>query len=236
MDWIIRVQGAYAILAGILATSAGTALRAYLRGFTHVPLMWITPIWLLATAGVFCLLLFCAIRLGSLADQPDFQLFIPGILWVYDERNDRTNFYFAARLVNRGSPSVTQNWTATYTVGTTTETMRGFYLVGAAKLNIGNERLTIENSELLTVKTAEKAVERGGAVHGRLLFVLPGDRDAQLKALQHRIQVRVEDYLGRSYVAEYWPSATPTTTLMRHPFERGEFLSDGEAGGEIPQQ
>lgn len=163
-------------------------------------------------------------RLGTFVNYPDFELGLSAILWTYNEEKDRTNIFIAARLVNRGAPSVTQAWSARYFAGPSEEDMKGYYLVGPWVITLeGKERLTLENTDLLNVKTAEKAVERGGAVHGRLFFVLQGKRDDQLKSLQFKIVVKVH-YTRREYSAVYRSSSTPRTELLRHPFEKGEFI------------
>jgi hypothetical protein len=234
IDWIIRLQGAYAILAAIVAGGIGTVVRAILSYQTRVPGPWITPIWVFSAAIALGALLILGSRLGSPGNYPAFELFVASLIWIYDDKKDWTVFYIASRLVNRGAPSITQGWSATYTVGPTVEPMTGYYLVGPAVLTVGAERLTIENEDLLSVKSAEKAVERGGAVHGRLVFTLPGNRDAQIKALQCKIEVKVQDYTSREYSTVYIPSSKPTPTLLRHPFERGEFIKPEEATVEAP--
>jgi|GEM_PF-4167544 len=234
LDWVIRLQGAYAILATLLAGGMGTALRAVLRSYTSLEPIWITPIWVAFTTAILALMLFAGSKLGNFIHFPEFELGISGIVWTYEEVPDRTLVFFGTRLLNRGAPSISQNWSAKYVAGASEEMMTGFYLVDPYILTLGKERLTVENSDLLNVKTAEKALERGCAGYGRLLFVLPGDRRTQLKSIQFRIEVKTQDYTGREYVSEYLPSSTHLTSLMRHPFEKGEFIKapEGEASGQ----
>lgn len=228
LDWIIRLQGAYTILATILAGSIGVALRAVLSAFTKLPEVWITPIWMFFFAVVLGGFFVWGSKLGSFVNYPDFDLGISTMIWLYDAPNDLTRFYLGARLVNRGAPSITQYWTATYSAGGSVEEMKGYYLVGPAAVIVGHERLTMNNEDLLNVKTAETAVERGGASHGRLLFTLQGNRDTQVSGLQFRIQIKMQDYTARNYTALYIPSARPTPGLLRHPLERGEFINPTE--------
>ena len=231
LDWVIRLQGAYTILAALVAGGLGTLVRAALRYFTNLPALWITPIWLFAAAILLLILVVWGSKLGTFVNYPDFDLQITALLWTYtpDPEPGKTNFYLGARLLNRGAPSISQSWSAKYIIGETAEEMTGYYLVGPSVLNVGTERLTIANEDLLNVKTSEKAVERGGAIYGRLLFTLPGNRDAQIKALQMRIEVTVQDYTSRKYTAVYLPSPKPSLRLLRHPLEKGEFIQVPEA-------
>lgn len=221
LDWPIRIQGAYAILATILAGSVGTAVRAILASFTRIPPLWVTPIWLFASAAVLALLLLAA---RSELDRPAFVFDLDNIIWKHDEKKDLTIFFLGARVLSMGAPSITQNWSASYAVGTATEAMKPFYIVGSYVLTLGDEQITFENEDLLNVKTAEAVVERGRAVYGRLLFTVPGDRDGQIKALQHRIDVSFQDYLSRPYSASYVPSPKPLPSLTRHPHEKTKFV------------
>ncbi|MBB6143456.1 hypothetical protein HNQ77_001400 [Silvibacterium bohemicum] len=232
IDWVIRLQGAYAIFAAIVAGGAGTAVRAILNYHTHLPALWITPIWLLSAALVLLTLLFLASGIWRNGENPAFDFVISTIIWIYNAEKDMTVFYIGARILNRGGPSITLSWSATYKLGPTSEPMKPFYLVGPTVLTIGEERLTIENDDLLNVKTSEKAIERGGAVYGRLVFAVPGNRDAQIKSLQHQIEVCVHDYLSIPYTAIYVPSSVPSVGLIRHPHEKGEFIKKQEVEGE----
>jgi len=228
LDWIIRLQGAYAILATILAGSFGTGVRAVLHYHTHIPSFWVTPIWLLSVALVLVLLLISAKQRWISEDHPDFDFQVSSIIWLYNAGKDYTVFYVGARIMNKGAPSITQDWSANYIVGTTSEPMKPYYLVGPTVLTLGEEQLTIENNDLLSVKTSEKAIERGGAVHGRLVFTVPGNRDAQIKSLQHRIEVCVHDFLSNPYTSVYIPSAVPASNLIRHPHENARFIKSSE--------
>lgn len=221
LDWIIRLQGAYLILATILAGSIGTGVRAALSYSTKIPLLWVTPIWMCSAAVVLVLLLLLA---RGVLDRPTFVFNLDNIIWKYDEAKDRTIFFLGARVLSVGAPSITQNWTASYIIGSTVEVMKPFYIVGSYVLILGEEEITFENEDLLNVKTAETAVEKGRAVYGRLLFTIPGNRDAQVKALQHRIEVSFQDYLLNTYSASYVPSPTPLPFLTRHPYEKTRFL------------
>lgn len=224
LDWIIRLQGAYSILATIIAGALGTVARAVLTYYTRVPSLWVTPIWLFIAAVTLAVFSILGSKLGSFVNYPDFQLLLNTIIWSYDPERDLTRFYLGARLLNRGAPSIALSWSAMYFLGETKEEMKYFYLVDPSVLAVGGERLTVANEDLLNVKTAEKAVERGGAVYGRLLFTLPGNRDAQIKALQFKIEVKVEDYTSCVSTAVYVPSSEPVPYLIRHPFEKSEFV------------
>jgi hypothetical protein len=231
LDWIIRLQGAYTILATILAGGVGTAVRAILSYYTQVPPLWVTPIWISSAAVALTLLLLLARRD---LDRPNFVFYLGDLIWKFDGEKDRTVFFLGARILNMGGSSITQLWTATYSVGGSSETMKSFYLVGPYVLVIGEEQITFENEDLLNVKTAETVVEKGRAVHGRLLFTVPGNRRDQVNALQHRIEVHFQDYLSNSYSASYTPSSAPLPSLTRHPFEKSQFVKKQEPESPAP--
>jgi hypothetical protein len=159
---------------------------------------------------------------------------LDSIIWKYDDAKDRTIFFLGARILSVGAPSITQKWTANYNIGSTVEAMTPFYIVGSYILTLGEEEITFENGDLLNVKTAETAVEKGRAVYGRLLFTVPGNRDAQIKALQHRIEVTFQDYLSNTYSASYVPSPTPLVYLTRHPYEKTRFLGKQDPNPPAP--
>jgi hypothetical protein len=231
LDWIIRLQGAYTILATIVASSFGTAVRAFLSYKTHLPVLWVTPIWLFSAAVVLVLLLLLA-RKGL--DRPAFVFNLDDTIWSYDEAKEITIFFVGARVLNLGAPSITQNWTAAYKVGSAVEPMKPFYLVGAYVLTVAAEQITFENEDLLNVKTAEVLVPKGAAVYGRLLFTLSGNREGQIKALQHRIEISFQDFLSTSYSASYVPSPTPLTSIARHPHEKTQFLKKTKLDPVVP--
>jgi hypothetical protein len=145
------------------------------------------------------------------------------MIWIFDAEKNQTLFFPIARILNRGHPSVTTNWKAAYKISGHHEAMKPLWLRGSYTLDVGEESLTIENQDLLNAKTAENPVPRGGVASGRLLFVLPGDRSAQIKALQHTIEYSCEDYLGTVYSATYKPSSEPLTVLLTLPHEKGAF-------------
>ncbi len=236
LDWIIRLQGAYAILATLLAGGVGTGIRAVLRYYTHLPALWITPIWLLSVALILSLLLLVASRRWMDLARPNFIFDLDNIIWVYDSAKDMTVFFIAARIVSIGLPSITQNWSAIYSAGESSEPMKGFYLVGPYVLTLGNEQITIDNDDLLNVKTAETVIEKGRAVYGRLLFTIPGNRDAQIRSLHHRIEVRFCDYLANSYSASYIPSSRPLPSLTRHAHEKTQFIEPQQANSQSSPQ
>jgi hypothetical protein len=175
------------------------------------------------SSGALVLALLLLLARGAL-DRPAFVFHLDNIIWKYDEAKDITIFFLGARVLSVGAPSITQSWTAVYTVGATVETMKPFYIVGSYVLTLGDEQIIIENEDLLNVKTAEAVVEKGRAVYGRLLFTVPGNRVAQINALQYRIEVSFDDYLSKSYSATYIPSPTPLSSLTRHPYEKTRFL------------
>lgn len=234
LDWLIRIQGAYAILAAILASGFGTAVKAILRYHTSLPTLWVTPIWLFATAIVLLFLLSIANyllgdkKVGGSLESPNFVFELANLIWIYDSVRDMTLFFHGARILSKGSLSITQAWSATYSIGTSSEPMKPFYLATPYVLPIGDEQLTIENGDLLNVKTAENGIERGTAVHGRLLFGLSGNRDAQIKSLRYQIKICFQDYASNTYTSEYVPSPEHIPYLMRFPQERANFIQKSD--------
>jgi hypothetical protein len=55
IDWLRR---GYFIVELFLALGFGTAMRAVFTAFTHIPSIWITPIWLAATAAALAIIIF----------------------------------------------------------------------------------------------------------------------------------------------------------------------------------
>jgi hypothetical protein len=155
--------------------------------------------------------------------SPEFDFLVGTMLWKYDEVNGRSLFFPLARILNRGHASITNSWEATYNISGTTEKMVPLWLRGPYRIEIGHEELTLENSDLLSAKTAEKSIERGSVASGRLLFTLPGNRTQQIQSLQYTMIFTCEDYLGTKYTAIYKPSSEPVAGLITFPHERAVF-------------
>ena len=157
-------------------------------------------------------------KASELSPQFDFQ--VGTMLWKYDDTQDRTLFFPIASILNRGHSSITTNWVATVNISGTTEKMTPLWLRGEYKIRVGVEELTLENSDLLMAKTAEKSIERGGVASGRLLFTLPGNRTKQIQSLQYTMEFTCEDYQRFKYSAIYTPSPDPLTELLTLAHER----------------
>jgi hypothetical protein len=221
----------YDVLTRLLVLICGSAILTTswkwiqtIRGQSQLDPLGLTILGFL----IFCtfLLIFIAFRnsRGGRDDfSPEFQFQIGTMLWTFDAKSDKTLFFPIARILNRGHPSVVANWNAVYKISGQPETMVSLWLRGPYRITMGEEILTIENSDLLAAKTAESPIPRGGIASGRLLFALPGDRSAQIKSLQHTLDFSCEDYLGNSYKATYRPSSEPVTFLLTLPHEKAEF-------------
>ena len=166
--------------------------------------------------------------------SPHFDFLVGTLLWKYDETQDRTLFFPIARILNRGHSSITTNWDATYNISGTTEKMIPLWLRGEYRIRIGNEELTLENGDLLSAKTAENSIERGGVASGRLLFTLRGNRTQQLQSLQYTIEFTCADYQGTKYAAIYRPSPEPVTELITFAHERAVIRQSETSTGSKP--
>jgi hypothetical protein len=191
--------------------------------------------WVVTGTGALAVIFFFVAAFGAWSEEhsnrvsverklselsPQFDFLVGTMLWKYDETKDTSLFFPLARILNRGHSSITTNWVATYIVSGTAERMTALWLRGEYKIQVGNEELTLENGDLLSAKTAEKPIERGGVASGRLLFTLHGDRTQQIQSLQYTMEFSCEDYQGNKYTAIYRPSPEPVSQLLTLPHER----------------
>jgi hypothetical protein len=156
--------------------------------------------------------------------KPDFEFELGASIWRYDDSYDLTLFFPIASILNRGHASITTGWSAIYAIGEARETMKAFYLRSPYHLVIGGEELIVTNEELLNVRTAETAIERGRVANGRLLWTLPGNRSRQIESLQFSIKVTCQDYHSNIYSAVYTPSSEPLSALVTHAHEKARKL------------
>jgi hypothetical protein len=138
----------------------------------------------------------------------------------------------SASVVNRGEPSVTLSWRGRYKIGESHEEMLMFFLRDSYVVTVKNERLTFTTADLLNVKTLENPVGKGQFVGGRILVTVPGNRTAQIQALQHTIEIACEDYLGTVSSAVYRPSSVPLNALTFHPNEKVELVIQPESASQ----
>lgn len=155
---------------------------------------------------------------------PSFQFEVGATIWIYNAEADLTMFFTLASILNKGHRSVTLGWQAIYKIGESAEPMTSFYLRGPQVVNLGAEQITFQNDDLLNVKTAEVAIERGCVTNGRLLFTVKGDRRAELKTLQYKVEFTCRDYQGTPYTAVYTPSSVPVSTLLTHAHEKASLI------------
>ncbi|HTV05307.1 MAG TPA: hypothetical protein VME86_08055 [Acidobacteriaceae bacterium] len=141
-------------------------------------------------------------------------------LWKFDSRIDKTVFFFLCKIVNQGHPSVVLGYTATYRIGGHVEQMKSYHLTQPYEIEVGTDRLVIENKDLLTNKTMEEQIQRGSSVFGRLLFTLEGDRTAQIQAANFAVKFEYLDYLGTKFTADYVPDPEPIAQLIFHGKEK----------------
>ncbi|HEV8232903.1 MAG TPA: hypothetical protein VGQ75_11195 [Thermoanaerobaculia bacterium] len=67
LDWLARGQALVALLA---ALGVGRGVKAALDTFASIPPIWVTPLWLLASAGALAIFLFLINRARARAKQP----------------------------------------------------------------------------------------------------------------------------------------------------------------------
>lgn len=163
-----------------------------------------------------------------LIHAPQFEFTVGATLWSYDAEANLTLFFIMAEIMNRGHPSIARYWRAVYKIGESEEAMTSFFLRTPYTITMGNEKIIFHNEDLLNVKTDQDAVERGGATNGRLLFTLPGDRTAQLKTSQFRIELTCCDYQGTPYTAAYAPSSAPLPKLLTFAREKAAIVPAAE--------
>jgi len=152
--------------------------------------------------------------------RPALDLQLATTVWTYDQARQVTAFFIGASLLNRGEPTVVLNWRATYRIGTSVEPMTRFHINGDYSVQIGNQELILNNANLLPLRVLEQAIGRGQFIAGRVLLAIPGNRKAQVEALQFSIDVECEDYLGTVSKATYTPSSIPLEHLETHHAER----------------
>jgi hypothetical protein len=156
--------------------------------------------------------------------RPKFVLSAGNLVWIYDASVDKTLFFLSASLVNRGEPSVALTWKVFYNVGDNIEEMTLYFIGEPYKVTVGNEMMTFTNADLISIKTLETPIAKGQFVGGRVLATVPGDRSAQVKALQHTMNLQCEDYLGVVSKTRYIPDSKPLTALLIHPNEKVELI------------
>ena len=158
-----------------------------------------------------------------------FVLVLSMNLWRYDPALDKTLCFLLCKVINQGHSSVIGGIQGSYSLGTSSEQMTSYHLITPYLLSVGNERLTVANDDLLIAKTTEQQIVRGGAVTGRILMTLDGDRTAQLDAAQYQIDIKCFDYLGNPFAAVYRPTAAKTPHIIFHAAEKVEMIPEPAA-------
>jgi hypothetical protein len=67
VDWAIRL---HFVVTTLIAFGVGTAVRAVLRTYTHVPSLWITPLWLFSAAATMAIGMFLWQKFGQHRTKP----------------------------------------------------------------------------------------------------------------------------------------------------------------------
>lgn len=158
---------------------------------------------------------------GKLADRnPDLQLNLEGVLYVYDTKVNLTVFVLSAYLVNAGEASIAMSWAATYQMKQSRETMVGFNVRGSYSIILGAETLVLTNESLLQAQVLTHKLDRGDAKAGRLIFTLPGNRIKEIETRQFKIEVECRDFMRRVTTAEFTPDTMPFDGIKSFPGEQ----------------
>jgi hypothetical protein len=145
--------------------------------------------------------------------RPKFVFTLGNVVWLYDKNVNKTVFFLIGGILNQGEPSVAISWSAKYMIGTNSEDMTSFHILGTYVVTLDNKKLSITTDDLLATKTYTKKLERGDQRTGRVLLTVDGDRTEQIKSLQYKIEVTCHDYLFTPYIAYYVPSSRPVDGL-----------------------
>jgi len=156
-----------------------------------------------------------------LSQRLDFDFVIEQMHWELIQNGESTAFVFAVFLLNKGAPSITRSWRATYKISSSTEWMKLFYLPDKWIIKSDSQSVTIQPQDQIAAKTIEKRVETGDAKTGRVFFSLPGDRGDQIKSLQFEIEITFSDFLGNDISAKFKPNPAPLVGISLYPTEMG---------------
>jgi hypothetical protein len=186
---------------------------------------------------ILAVMVFCALMLmfglivllkrlpqGSTTGGPQLVLSLGNVIWQYRREDNLTVFFISASVLNKGEPSVTLSWKATYKIGTISENMDIYHIMGNYSINVDKERLTFTNGDLVNLKTLETPIQKGQFIAGRLLLAVSGDRTSQVESIQHSIEIECEDYAGNKSTAKYKPDSKPPKTLLTHYKEKRELI------------
>jgi len=234
--WQSRMSGIVSLSLTVAATYS--TFFAGQQGITHVKVyLWAAAavLFVFANYQAYAQKARRVVELERLIAErrPKLILGIGATVYRYEPRFDKTMFFLSAELLNQGEPTVTLAWQAQYTMVAHHEAMQSYYLEDPYTVTVGNTSLTVENNDLLNVKTQSEQIEKGGHRGGRLLFTLPGDRTSQIKTCQYRIDVICHDYLFTPSSAGYSPSPVPLGGLQYLPTEKVKLVSTSPARPKI---
>ena len=122
----------------------------------------------------------------STTDGPQLVLSLGNLIWQCRNDKDLTVFFISASVLNKGDPSVTLEWKARYKIGTISENMELYSIIGTYSIIVDKERLTFTNDDLLNLKTLETPIQKGQFIGGRLFLAIPEKEGAaKVSSAQH---------------------------------------------------
>lgn len=203
-DWVSLMTGIASVVLLILG-----AFRDWNR--VPRPLIW--------TAAALCFF-FAAARVWTtehrarikaeqqLSDitKPDFVFGISQMISRYQKEGNVTVALISAEILNKGAASVTGNWKAHYKSPTLDGDM-DFVTPDREPVMFGGSgpagAVAFYGTKAIQLTTSVNRIERGDRVSGRMLLTIPGNRSDEISSGQATVTISMEDYLGRSYSAEF---------------------------------
>jgi hypothetical protein len=154
---------------------------------------------------------------------PDFKIEILGTLSNLVTGN--TVVLLIMRIVNKGAPSSIIGWKANYKAIDHEGVASQVFFNNDLHFNQGETTFVFKPSDGINFRTNEP-IETGGFVAGRLLVLIPGNRQKDLPTGDCEISVTIFDYLDKPYTATY--KGGKATTQIE--YITGEPISAGQVG------
>jgi hypothetical protein len=152
-------------------------------------------------------------------ESPKLELTLSGWTMHYECENDKTVFFLASSVLNKGHQTSIVRWSVVYHYGSDIEYPEMPHLNDAYTVVMGDQHLTFTNENLITVKCREKAIGKGELLDGRILFTLPRDRRSQQQSGIVKVVVACFDFLDQKDERIFVPSSLPLSSLLKTPRE-----------------
>ena len=153
-------------------------------------------------------------------EKPHLELTLGGCTTHYNSEINRTVFFLASSVLNKGHQTSIIKWTVTYAFGGDVEYPEMPHLNSEYTVELGDEQLTFTNENLITVKCRERSIGKGELLDGRVLFTLPRDRRSQQQSGIVKVVVACFDFMGQKEEQVYVPSSLPLSSLLKTPREQ----------------